>query len=329
MKKRLYAIWSVLLVLVVSVAVLVPGCGGGAGQCTIEVRATVCGVPYQGALEYTLTLGAGAPITGHDVPAPFDDVDCGTWTCACVTGPPGTYFVDITPNTTQTVSDGGKIIFTLNFEENQDAGIVFVSWTINGQYVEPNTEETAYNVTYHDIIGVVYEQHVAGCEGYNVTINEMSELQIHCLKEEGEPLLLYVFNDPCAVAKTPPPLEKVSQVPSFNGTPVEQGMTFELWPCEPALLDVETVWQLEKCTSYNKTIDWLHIGECEEPPCCVLFDLWFEDLRPLLIPEPLVFQLETCASVELVDDVDVNPENNSTGWSNPILYISAIPQPIP
>ena len=84
---------------------------------TIEVKATLDGSPWTGAVQYTLTPGSGSPISGTtSVPKSFT-VDPGTWTCAYVSGgPAGASFVNVTPSPTQSVSAGGKITFTLNFK---------------------------------------------------------------------------------------------------------------------------------------------------------------------------------------------------------------------
>ena len=117
MRKGIFAICSVLLVLVVSIAVLVPGCCGPP-KCIIEVKATLDGSPWTGAVQYTLTgpgAPAASPITGTSVDASHS-VDCGNWTCAYVSGgPAGASFVNITPAATQSVANGGTITFTLNF----------------------------------------------------------------------------------------------------------------------------------------------------------------------------------------------------------------------
>ena len=341
MKKKIFSIWSVLLLLVVSIAVVIPGCDGA---CTgeIEVKATLCDAPWEGAVQYTLTLpGATAPtiINGNSVNATHSGVDCGNWTCEYVSGgPPDAYLVDITPPSPQEVSDGGTITFTLNFEENQDAGIVFETWTINGipiEELEYGVEwwyEAGYYyalVTWCNVIDVHYTQWVDGCEERQVTLNETDELLIHYAWYEGEPptpevVEVHVLDDWCAVNKAVEPEgpdgEKLAQVPSFMGEPVKY-CDYKLLPlCVNMTLDVETSWELEKCLNYTKTINWLHIGECEPPPpggdspCCVLFDL--------LVPGPgFGIELRSRASVELVDDVDANPENNSTGWSPPLVLI--------
>jgi len=123
MRRRIFSIWSVLLILVVSTAVLVPGCDGGATPtlCTFEVKATLDGAAWTGPLEFTSLQGppdpgAVPPLTGGEVPYHGTGVTCGTWTIGYYSGGPvGASFVDITPSTTQTVAAGGTITFTMNF----------------------------------------------------------------------------------------------------------------------------------------------------------------------------------------------------------------------
>jgi len=334
MRNRLYAIWSILLVLIVSIAVVVPGCDGGACTGDIEVKATLCDAPWTGAVQYKLTgPGATAPtiINGNSVNATHSGVDCGNWTCEHVSGgPPGAYLVDITPDPTQEVTSGDTITFTLNFEEEQDAWIDSVgeTWTINGipieEYGEAYYEDGYWYawVTWCDVIDVHYQQGVDGCEGRQVTLNETDELEIHYYwPVEGASVMVEVYNDWCAVNKTVEPEgpegEKLGQVPSFMGEDVNKGATYFIPWCSDMTLDVETSWQLEKCLNYTKSINWLHIGECFDPPCdwCVLFNL--------NIGEPGTnYELRSRASVALVDDVDADPENNSTDWSTPLRIIT-------
>lgn len=123
MRRRIFSVWSVLLVLVVLLALLVPSCGGGptTTACTFEVKATLDGVAWTGALEFTSLYGppdpaAVPPLTGGEVPYRQIGLTCGTWTVGYYSGgPAGASFVDITPSATQTVAAGGTITFTLNF----------------------------------------------------------------------------------------------------------------------------------------------------------------------------------------------------------------------
>ena len=346
MKKKIFSIWSVLLILVVSIAVLVPGCDGA---CTgdIEVKATLCDAPWPGAVQYTLTPESGSPINGTSVNATHSGVDCGNWTCAYVSGGPPGYFVDITTSPTQEVTNGAVITFTLNFEEDQDAGIVFETWTINGVPIEDLEygEEWWYDDPYYyalvtlcDVIDVHYTQWVDGCKERLVALNETDELLIHYAwyEGEGEPpefVEVHVLDDWCAVTKTVEPQgpdgEKLDQVASFMGETVKY-CDYEFLPwCVNMTLDVETSWELVKCLNYTKTINWLHIGSCFEgppppqgpSPCCVLFDL--------LVPGPgFGIELRSRASVELVDDEDADPKNNSTGWSPPLVLITVPMGPV-
>ena len=318
MRRKIISIWSVLLILVVSIAVLVPGCDGEPTpqpSATIEVKATLCDSPWEGAITYTLSAEGEDDVNGTSVPGSHN-VTPGTWTCKCTTSPSGAYVRNI-DFPTQTVADGGNITFTLNFEKNQDASIEFLTWTINGQNVTPNTSQTPYDVFWGDVIDVHYAQHVDGCEGREVAVNETSDLSIHLTYQLGL-ASVYVANNWCAVVKEPEPIEKVSQVPSFNGEPIQPGESRNLAVCQPATLDVETVWLLKKCTDYIKTINWLGISLVGGEHECVLFEL-----PTLFYTVNSDFTLVSSAEVELVDDEDVNPENNYD--ESPPLYLRVWP----
>lgn len=310
MRKGFFAICSILLVLVISIAVLIPGCEGEGGQGTVNVVATICGVPYQGTVGYTLT-GPGSPIQGTSVPATHS-VDSGSWTSGNVSGGPANAFLDnIAPSATQTVSDGGNITFTLEFEENQDAAIEWVTWTRNG--IPWQGSEMAVGPC--NIVDVHFKQWVNGCEGYQVAVNETSRLKITL--NGGPAVQIFVVNDWCAVNKTPEPIEKVSQVTSINGDPVEPGMNITLVLFEPVVLDVETIWTLVKETDYTKSINWfgVSVGVPEPGHDCVLFEL--------VVPDPGVFTFTLDAEAEVaIDDVDANTDNNKTVPSHLLLTVS-------
>ena len=318
MKRKIFSIWSVVLVLVVSLAVLAPGCTPADEECTIEVKATLCDAPWEGDVEYTLTLpGATAPtiINGTSVNATHSGVECGNWTCEYVSGGPDAYLVDITLDPTQEVTSGGTITFTLNFELYQDAGIEFVGWTVDGKPVECPGGECYVEVFPCQIIDVHFIQWVLGCKGYEVAVNETSWLEITQI--EGPPeVLLYVVDDDCAVNKTAEPPEKVSQTTTWFGEVVKPGgEPIFLTPGVPTLLDVETIWKLVKETDYTKSINWLGISVFEPMPHpCVLFEL--------VLPEPgtYTFILQASAEVVLMDDEDVNSGNNDA--AGPPLYLT-------
>jgi len=323
MRKGLFAICLSLVVAIVLLAVLVPSCTPTT-RCTIDVKATLCGAPWQGAVNYTLTPTGGSPTTGTTVPTSFT-VAAGNWSCAYVSGfPPGAYFVDITPSSPQTLAAGGNITFTLNFELNQDATIEFITWSVDG---EPWLGPTLEVVPCH-IIDVHFQQWVDGCRDKVVAVNETSWLYITYLQGPTSVQIL-VVNDLCALNKTPipqgPTPEKLSQVPSFNGQPVEKGWLSDpqLPGGPPILLDVETAWQLVKCLNYTKSINWFGISLLfvPEPHPCVLFEL--------LLPGPgyYTFTLQAFAEVALVDDTDVNPDNNHAMGPPLFLIVNAVGGP--
>lgn len=303
MKRKIFSIWSVLLILVASIAVLVPGCDGTA-QCTIEVDATFDGAPWSGAVDYTLAgPGAAAPtiINGTSV-STTHTVDCGNWTCAYVSGGPGV-FVNITPSPNQTVSAGGTITFTLNFVTIPplDASIVFDTWTINGIPVTPGT----YPIGPNTIIDVEYKEHVDGEPGEVYTVHQTSWLWFHYLGPD-EGIWLHCVNHPDAV-KMDPDATKLYQYCTVWGEPVEH--CDEIWvkACVPILLDVEIGWELEVCKDYTKTINWLGFPS----PPDILFDVGASPGAS--------FNLTSSACIEL--EGDTNHDNDCTGNSTPLIIL--------
>jgi hypothetical protein len=327
MRKGLFAICLSLVVAIVLLAAFVPSCTPTTPTTgTIQVKATLCGDPWPtqgtGAVNYTLTPASGSAINGTTVPKSFT-VDPGSWSCAYVSGgPPGAYFVDITPSATQSLSEGGTITFTLNFELNQDAAITFLHWSQNGvPLVQQPSEIIAVPC---NIIDAHFLQWVLGCEGYNVTMSETSKLMI---TQTGGPggVVVYVVGNPCAVNKTPPPQGlppvKKSQYVSFNEGPVLPGQYWPIPPPEaelPALLDVETTWELVKCVNYTKAINWFGISVGAYEPGlhpCVLFELILPLAQCIY-----TFTIQTSADVALVGATDVDLGNNHD-MSAPITLI--------
>ena len=263
MRKRFLAICSVLSAAIVLVA-MVPGCDGGATTGTIDVDATLDGLPWSGAVEYTLTgPGAAAPtiINGSSVPNSHT-AEAGNWTCAYVSGGPG-IFVNITPSPAQELSAGGTIGFTLNFVTPvppPDASIEFSTWTINGLPVDP--AQGPFPVWPGDWIDIEYKEHVSGEEeGAVVTVHQTSWLKVHNTGYEGvEPgptIILHVVNAPGAVSMDPPAEDKSNQQATVGGDPVNPCDEVELPYCEEVTLDVEVDWELKICTNYTKTINWI------------------------------------------------------------------------
>jgi hypothetical protein len=312
MGKKIIAMCSTLLVLLVSIAVLLPSCAStdtDRDTGFIVVEADLCGDDWEGAVNYTLTAG-NKIITGDNVPYAFNG-ELDTWTCAHISGSPaGAHLESITPSPVQSVSKDALTTFTLNFELGQDAGIEFAGWTIDGTPAAYDEESGWHAIILpYDLhtIEAHFIQWVGGCPETVVAVNETSWLQI--TQTEGPvPIEVKVENDSCAVIKEAPPgglpAVKKSQVPSSNGEPIEPPEEFYL-PEEPALLDLETSWELEKCLNYTQSISWIGFslfGFFDYP--CVLFNL--------RLPQDCwyTFTLVASAEVALVDDEDVNPNNN-------------------
>jgi hypothetical protein len=319
MRKRLIPIYSVLVVAIVLLAALAPSCTTTSTTGTITVKATLCGQPWPGSVNYALT--GSTTINGTTVPTTHSGVATGSWSCAYVSGGPSKAFL-VAPPSPQTVSAGGTITFTLNFEKNQDAAIQWLTWTINGlPWESSSTEELGpCNIT-----DVHFLQWVDGCPGYNVTLNETDWLTIIASGLNPAPVQIFVVNATCALNKTPEPSEKVFQVPSINETPVKVLYTnTTLMPGALTTLDVETQWQLVKDLNYTKSINWLGISKAPfvppGPHPCVLFEL----VAP---PGAYSFQLFASAHVDLVDDTDVNPLNNNATSLFPLTLNVFVPGP--
>jgi hypothetical protein len=317
MRKKLIPIYSVLVVAMILLAALAPSCGGGSTTGTVVVQATLCGVAWQGAVNYTLTLAGGtSPVSGTGVPTTHGNMTPGAWTCGGVSGgPAGAFLNSIKPSATQNLAADGTITFTLDFELDQDAAIRFLSWSLNGEPQEVQSEIVAMPCM---IIDTHFKQWVKGCDGYNVTMNEASWLTITAHPANPGPATIIVVDDWCALNKTPTPRQKVSQTVSVDNVTREKGYNVTLIPGgPPVLLDAHTQWNLVKGTNYTKLINWFGIWVGMYEPGlhpCVLFEL--------IVPAPGMYQFTLVASadVELVGDTDVDPQNNHD-ISTPITLI--------
>jgi hypothetical protein len=296
MKKGLIPVYSLLVIAIVLLAGFVPGCGGTTG--TIVVKATLDGSPWTGNVSYTLTPTSGSPTSGTYVDQTFAGVAPGNWTCAYVSGgPAGAYFVNITPSATQNVVSGQGVTFTLNFKTIPplNAAISFKSWTINGVEVQPGT----YTLYPGDWVDVEYTEHVYGQPGTNVTVHQTSWLKVHNIGYEGAPgpdITLHVVNAPGAVSMDPPAIG-TNQKCTVEGVGVDPCDEVVLHYCEPVNLDVEIDWNLEICTTYTKTINWISFPS---PP--VLFDI----VPPLLSGQSL--NLTSWACVTLPGDTNTQDD---------------------
>ena len=318
MTMRLFIVCLVLVLLVVAVGLSCENADYPRGD--VEVEATLCGEPWSGDVQYRLDMVAWPTIHGTAVPQTHGAVGIGEWTCHNISGgPPGAYLDIITPFHKQTLTDDGTVTFTLKFEMPRDPGIKFANWTINGEPVDANEPEEPYKVYWGDIIDVHFEQHAAGCIGQEVEIIEKSELILHYADEEGAWVGFHVIDDLCAVEKTPEPVELVSRSLLVDGDPVERCMEFDLEIDKPRVLSAERTWKLLHCTTYEKKINWLRIGDDPEPTNgdCVLFDLRFES------PGYYLLKLVASAEVRLtwqVADID-DPDTSNNSDESPPLYI--------
>jgi hypothetical protein len=337
-KKKIFSIWSVLLVLVVSIAIVVPGCTPTTG--TIEVKATLDGVDWPssgtGAVTYTLTgPGATAPtiINGTKVPDSHSG-DAGNWTCAYVSGgPPGAHFIDITDSPTQELSAGGTITFTLNFVTpvEVDAFVVFDTWTIDGAPVPPGW----YPINPGTVVDARYTEGVSGNvsgnqTGKSVRVKETLWTKYHNWGYEGEqgpPRTLHVVNAWGAVWANPPFEQKISQQATVGGVPVQPCQNIPCPFCETINLDVEIETVQKVGTNYTKSVNWIRFNP-SAGGMSVLLDgdgEIFEDVAPYIGWE--TFTLSTWACIEVGPGfVDTNPDNDCCPES-PQITIAYNPPP--
>ena len=301
-------------------------------DCTIDVKATLGGSAWTGSVEYTLTGPAGAsPINGTSVESRHT-VDCGSWTCAYVSGgPAGASFTGISPADTQTVSAGGTITFTLNFVTEQetrwDVSIEFETWTIDGQPVPDGT----YRVSPGTIIDIEYEVHASGEEDAVVEVYETKWLRYH-YKGPGEGNWIHAVNAPGGVTMHPP----ADKIPGSQMTSVEgQDAPYctEIWApkCQIILLDVHVGWEQVVCVNYKQDVNWLRINPPYVPSTMILQDGLDEvlfDIYPAQQEQPPLetITLSAMACVEM--EGDENPDNDCTDWC-PELTIEILPPELP
>jgi hypothetical protein len=314
MRRKIFSIWSVLLILGLSLAVLVPSCEE-IQLGVIEVRATLDGSPWTGAVNYTLTPATGSSFAGTSVNKTFVR-DPDDWTCAYISGGPGT-FVDITPTETQTLAAGDTITFTLNFVTSAgpiyvDVSVKFKCWTINGTPVDPFFW---HPVGPGAIIDAHFTKHVSGGEeGAKVPIKQTDWLDLHNNGfdgQEGPPIKLHAVNGWGAVT-TDPPSDKNSQQCTVDGDPVAACYRFQVEFCDHVLLDVETEWEQKICTNYTKNINWIGFPTLQPGGGLILQDpadvVW--EIEPPL-PFGVSVDLVAWACVEVGEGFeDTNPDNN-------------------
>jgi hypothetical protein len=302
MRKRLFAICLVLVLLVAATGLSCEPAEEG----TIEVKATIDGSPWTGALDYTLTPASGSPISGTDVPGSHS-ADAGTWTCSYDSGgPDGATLVGIATSETQELSDGGTITFTLNFEiPETDASVTWLSWTIDGAEVP----DGSYTVHPPTIIDAEYDVFVAGNSSEWVTVNQTFNIMYH-FKGQADSKTLHVANEPGCVY-TDPPAQNLTHEASVDGICHPACYSFTVYKCEPVKLDMKTSMRIRKGTHHKTTINWLGIPS----PSPILFDI-------VDILGSGNFTVYTWACITVEGDVD--PTNDCSADS-PMLYIEYKP----
>jgi len=326
-KRKIFSVSSVLLILIISIAILVPGCDGGGGEGTIDVNATLDGDAWPGAVDYTLTPDSGSPITGTSVPGSHTAA-VSNWTCSYDSGgPPGADLLDITPSATQELSDGGTITFTLEFVTPQalDAFINFVTWTINGTPIGPSPNPLGVWVGPDAIIDAQYEEGVVGnpnqtCQ--NVKVKETLQTTYHNNGTDGEDngrdKTLHAVNAWGAVWGEPPFEKKYDQKCTVGGAYVEPCYTIKVPFCEEIILDVEIVTKQHVGTCYTKNVNWVRVntgggggGLISIPPATTTDALFEDDASLFVVGES--FQMLTWGSIELdTGYVDTNPANDTS-----------------
>jgi len=334
MRGKIFSVWSVLLILVLSLTVLVPGCEGEIPLGTIEVTATLDGSPWTGAVDYTLTPATGSSFAGTSVDKTFIE-DPNDWTCAYISGGPGT-FVSITPAETQNLAAEGTITFTLNFQSTQvDVSIVFDTWSINGTPVPPTPggPGTFWWINEDTVVDAHYTVHVGGNNtGKPVTVHETMTIMVHNVGPEGEgnpglpPIVWHVVNGLGAV-QTDPPLDVSNQVATHDGNPVPACTNINLPWCEPVHLDAECDVETEVGATFTKKVNWVRNPQgVNITPLAMWDDSIFEIDT---IQAWTVFTMVTNACEAVGEGFVDTDQSNDCCADSPMIYIGFVPPPPP
>ena len=112
------------------------------GAGTIVVDATLDGASWTGEINYTIS--GPQSYSGSSATQSFGNVSTGSYTVGYSSGgPAGATFSDIVPTSTQTLSSGGTITFTLNFQTEAVTAIK-IKATLDGS---PWTGNVDYTIT--------------------------------------------------------------------------------------------------------------------------------------------------------------------------------------
>ena len=134
------------------------------GTGTIVVNATLDDVSWTGGVNYTVS--GPQSYSGSSATQSFSNVPTGSYTVGYSSGgPTGATFSDITPTSTQTLSSGGTITFTLNFQTEGttairvQANLDGSSWTGNVNYTITGPQGysgSSVSGTFSNVPGGVY-----------------------------------------------------------------------------------------------------------------------------------------------------------------------------
>ena len=330
MRRKIFSVWSILLILVLSLAVLVPGCEGEIPLGTIEVEATLDGSPWTGDVDYTLTPATGSGFGGTSVDDTFIE-DPGDWTCAYISGGPGT-FVDITPTATQTLAAEGTITFTLNFQSTQvDVSIVFDTWSINGTPVPPTPggPGTFWWINQDTVVDAHYTVQVGGNNtGKPVTVHETMTIMVHNVGPEGEgnpgsPTIKWHVVNGLGAVTTDPPLDVSNQVATHDGNPVPACTSIILPWCEPVHLDAECDVETEVGATFTKKVNWVRNPQGVNITGLALWDDSVFEIDT--IQAWTVFTLVTTACEEVGEGFVDTDQSNDCCDDSPMIYIGVLP----
>jgi len=333
-KRKIFSVWSILLIAALSLSVFLAGCEGEINLGTIEVKATLDGSPWTGDVDYTLTPATGTGFGGTSVDDTFIE-DPGDWTCAYISGGPGE-FVDITPAETQNLAAEETITFTLNFQSVEvDVSIVFDTWSINGTPVPPTPfgPGSFWWINEDTVVDAHYTVQVGGNNtGKPITVHETMNIMVHNIGPEGEgnpgtpPIVWHVVNGLGAV-QTNPPLTVSNQVATHNGNPVAACTNINLPWCEPVHLDAECDVETEVGAIFTKKVNWVRNPKGVNMTPLALWDDSVFEIDT--IQDFTVFTLVTNACEEVGEGfVDTDPLNDCCADS-PMLYIGVVPLGFP
>jgi hypothetical protein len=248
------------------------------------------------------------------------------------------------------VAANGTIIFTVNFEQGQDAWVEFVTWTRNGDplsnddpdallsfYVQGAPDIPIFIFNEGTVLDTIWKQGVDGCPGLDVSINESMAIYGYYLYAGEDPGFLqgalHVANDLCAVEKVPAAegarCEKLGdQVATYWSNPLEDDTLLEFGVGPVGNITANNVslwdpsgshyyaWQVGMCL--DEHVVYGLEKEVSYNKTIRWFSMWtcgepVEDcvmFSLLLPPAAHLLYFYPAADVYLLGDEDINPANN-------------------